>query len=124
MSNVPPWLKKKTTQNPFKVGNNSRTNSSNYKLYNSYKWRQYSRKYRRANVKCSQCSRLIVNPQCKEHGSVVDHIIPINQGGAIWDERNHQTLCKHPCHDKKSGKDQKKYDGLFAILPNNKKIPI
>ena len=124
MSNVPPWLKRKSKSTPFKVNTDSRTNNSNYDLYNSYKWRKHSIAYRRANTECRQCRTLIVNPQDKERGSVVDHTIPINQGGSVWDERNHQTLCKHPCHDKKSGKDQKKYSGLYALLPNNKKIPL
>jgi 5-methylcytosine-specific restriction protein A len=32
---------------------------------------------------------------------VVDHIVPIDQGGAMWDEGNHQVLCA-ACHRRKT----------------------
>jgi 5-methylcytosine-specific restriction protein A len=37
---------------------------------------------------------------------VVDHIIPMAQGGAKYDEENLQALCKS-CHDKKTAKENR-----------------
>lgn len=31
----------------------------------------------------------------------IDHIIPVRQGGAVWDDDNLQALCK-PCHSVKT----------------------
>ena len=55
------------------------------------------------------------NPLCKwcnEEGKtkvadVVDHILPIKQGGSKIDESNLQSLCHHH-HNQKSGWDQKR----------------
>ena len=35
---------------------------------------------------------------------VTDHVNPINQGGALLDWDNLQSLC-HPCHNAKSGRE-------------------
>lgn len=45
--------------------------------------------------------------ECMKNGfvvaaSVVDHILPINEGGAIYEMSNLQSLCS-TCHNSKSG---------------------
>ena len=70
----------------------------NTKFYHSTAWRKLR------NLKLEQC------PFCEESqrrvittlAQVVDHIIPINRGGAKLDMANLQSLC-HPCHNRKSG---------------------
>jgi|GEM_PF-2035520 len=55
------------------------------------------------------------NPLCKEHleqgimhpGRVLDHIKPIEKGGAVYDEENLQWLCDES-HNKKRAKEDKK----------------
>lgn len=41
---------------------------------------------------------------CGEWGNEVDHIVPVRQGGAMWDEDNLQVLCS-PCHIQKTRKE-------------------
>ena len=70
----------------------------NTKFYQSTAWRKLR------NLKLEQC------PFCEERhrrvitplAPVVDHILPINRGGAKLDMANLQSLC-HPCHNRKSG---------------------
>ena len=70
----------------------------NTKFYQSTAWRKLR------NLKLEQC------PFCEESqrrvittlAQVVDHIIPINRGGAKLDMDKIQRLC-HPCHNRKSG---------------------
>ena len=112
----PPWIKK---AKPLKIKNTSKSRS-NYKLYNSHAWRKVSKESRIKDPICRMCGKIHHDYK----GLVLDHIIPVNQKGSIWDKRNHQCLCKHPCHDIKSGKDQKKYSGPFKVLENGRKIPI
>lgn len=56
--------------------------------------------------------KLLVSPICEVHGakgqyvdctsnSPIDHIVPIDQGGARIDPNNLMTLCK-ACHERKS----------------------
>lgn len=113
---LPPWLKR-TRKRSTKGKNRSR---SNYNIYNSSRWRKISKTHRIENPKCEDCGQL--HSDYKE--LVCDHIIPINQNGSIWDTRNHSSLCKHPCHDKKSARDKKTYSGPYDVLPNGRKIPI
>lgn len=68
-------------------------------LYNSSRWKRFSRWYRKDNPFCVVCDRLADD---------VDHITPIEEGGSLYGEDNLQSLCKS-CHAKKSAKDRKKY---------------
>lgn len=74
-------------------------NTANYTFYNSYAWRQKSKSYRRSNPLCSSC----LEKGRTSPSEVTDHIIPIDKGGAKWDENNFMALC-HSCHNSKSGK--------------------
>jgi 5-methylcytosine-specific restriction protein A len=64
-------------------------------IYNNKKWKGYSSRFRKAKQVCAHFDR------CGGLAEVVDHIVPVNQGGDFWDSRNHQALC-HKCHNRKS----------------------
>jgi len=76
---------------------------NNYNLYNDRKWRKFSHKLRELNPLCKMC----LDKGATTPSSMVDHIKPINSGGAIWDVNNLQCLCKK-CHASKSGRDRRK----------------
>lgn len=70
-------------------------------FYNSKRWSRVRRAYAKANPLCVHC---------KEQGfivamNVVDHIIPIKEGGDLFSESNLQSLCK-TCHGKKTADEQ------------------
>ena len=68
------------------------------KPYDKASWRKYSIIYRKKHPFCSKCSKFA------DH---VDHIVPISEGGSIWNPENHQSLCIS-CHGKKTRKEQNK----------------
>jgi len=71
------------------------------KFYNSYAWRKYRKIYLESHPVCVMCeAEGIVTP-----ANVVDHIVPIRQGGDKFDEKNLQALCRRH-HDVKSGRDR------------------
>ena len=74
---------------------------TNYKLYNSTKWRKYAHSLRREEPLC----RLCLKEGITKASEMVDHIRPINKGGSIWNRDNLQCLC-HKCHNKKTSKDK------------------
>lgn len=70
----------------------------NESFYASTAWRKLRHLKIKMNPLCEECERLgKLTP-----GRVVDHITPINQGGASLALDNLQTLCDK-CHNKKSG---------------------
>lgn len=77
-----------------------RKRKTNDILYNKQKWRRISRLYRIKNPFCEIKG-------CNNFSDHTDHIIPIADGGALYDERNLQSLCIS-CHGKKTRKEQKK----------------
>ena len=82
-----------------KAGKSERRARKSYeKVYGSYEWRKYSEKYRREHSECAACG----DESDKTH---LDHIIPVSQGGAMWDVRNFQTLCQK-CHSIKTKREQ------------------
>ena len=60
------------------------------------------RKTRLAKLKrdpiCQTCRRALA--------TTVDHITPLAEGGNMWADANHQSLCK-PCHDAKSDAERR-----------------
>ena len=74
-----------------------RQSDPTYNFYKSIRWRRLRRAFLAANPLCQTC----------EHGgnltiaSVVDHKIPIKQGGASLDWENLQSQCAS-CHARKS----------------------
>lgn len=68
---------------------NKQTPQRSYKVkdYNTKAWREYSLDLRITSGKCAKSQREYL-PQYL----VVDHIIPVNEGGSFWDKRNHQVI--------------------------------
>ncbi len=76
-----------------------RTNP-NTKFYQSRAWRKLRVVKLAQQPICEDCFlRGIATP-----AQVVDHIVPINKGGAPLDLNNLQSLC-YACHNRKSGQE-------------------
>ena len=91
---------KKTVQRPWQPERGVQEGRlyPNTKFYQSTAWRKLR------NLKLEQCP---LCEECQRCGimtlaRVVDHIVPINRGGAKLDMANLQSLCP-PCHNRKSG---------------------
>ncbi len=88
-------------------------------FYNTRAWKDKLRKdYITNNPFCEQCAKMGI---IKE-GRVIDHIIPISQGGAKRDERNYQTLCDQ-CHNVKRGRERHGKVQEYQLNHNGEKIP-
>jgi 5-methylcytosine-specific restriction enzyme A len=64
--------------------------SSDGSIYRLNRWRNVSKMFRMENPLCEvsgQAQDLVINP-CE----MTDHIIPIEKGGAEWDQRNYMAL--------------------------------
>ncbi len=77
-------------------------------FYNSRRWRAVRNNYIRCYALCKICK----NKGLVVEGKVVDHIIPITQGGDKWNEKNFQTLCTS-CHNRKSSKEAKERQSIL-----------
>lgn len=69
-----------------------------HKIYSTSRWQRLREYKKKLNPLCEECAR---------HGRLtpmvlVDHIVPIEEGGAIFDMENLQSLCA-ACHNKKHG---------------------
>ena len=64
------------------------------------RWQRYRLIYLRQNPLCRACRA----EGRTTAATVVDHIKPVNQGGAFWDADNHQPMCE-PCHNRKTQVD-------------------
>jgi len=82
-----PWIKKQDK----KIWGNP----EHQKIYKSARWRRVREIILSSYPFCKICGK---------PASVVDHITPIERGGAIWNDRNLQSLCKR-CHNKKTAKE-------------------
>lgn len=80
-----PTLNRRREDQPKRQGKNNRA------FYQSHRWHEYSRQYRKKNRLCVICLKegKTVLSQC------VDHILPIEEGGDMWNPSNHQALCTH-----------------------------
>lgn len=87
-----PWL-------PERKPHAGRKND-NSAVYNSTRWRKARLVFLNTNPLCVACGEM----GSTVAATVVDHIIPINQGGSVWSTCNWQALCK-ACHDKKSARE-------------------
>lgn len=77
-----------------------RRTHANTEFYQSSRWRRVRLSYLAAHPLCVECERQgRVTP-----ATVVDHIKPINEGGARFDFENMQGLCAR-CHNRKSGRE-------------------
>lgn len=73
---------------------------ANTAFYQSQPWRRVRKRYLASHPLCAEC----VKQGRITAARVVDHIVPINQGGARFDSKNLQGLCDS-CHNKKSGRE-------------------
>lgn len=55
-------------------------------VYNSNRWKYLRRSVLNAHPFCA-------HPECEELATDVDHIVPINKGGAPYERANLQPLC-------------------------------
>lgn len=69
------------------------------------KWRKLRDQVLAEQPNCAGCGRLLNPglPRDHPHAPQVDHIVPINQGGPIWDRANLQSMCRS-CNRAKSDK--------------------
>lgn len=70
------------------------------RFYKSKEWRDLRRSYLDRHPLCAMClkeGRYTI-------ATIVDHIVPIRQGGARLDTNNLQSLC-HSCHTIKSNEE-------------------
>lgn len=76
---------------------------ANTSFYQSQQWRRVRALFLAQFPLCSDCSKrgMVVAAR------VVDHIVPINEGGARYDYHNLQGLCDR-CHNRKSGREAHK----------------
>lgn len=94
-----PTLNRRSTKQDHKTLNRHKANRD---VYNSHRWHEYSRQYRKKHRLCVECLR----ENKTTISECVDHIIPIEQGGDIWNPSNHQALCNHH-HSIKTREEQK-----------------
>lgn len=93
-------LKKKPTVKKSAHENNN-WSSNNETRYNTTRWRKSRLSFLKRNPCCVSCKeRGIFTP-----ANVVDHIVPVSQGGEFWDRSNWQPMCAS-CHNTKSGKER------------------
>lgn len=79
----------------------------NSHIYNGWKWKKTTSAFRKANPLCVECLKKGISTDATGKNGVTDHITPINEGGAIYDWDNLQTLC-NKCHNIKSAKEAHK----------------
>ena len=70
-------------------------------FYDSTAWRKLRAMYRRAHPLCEQCLR----EGRTTPANVVDHIVEIEDGGALLDPENLQALC-YACHNRKTARER------------------
>lgn len=66
-------------------------------IYKTKRWERVSKRKLAANPLCEGCEQ--------RPSRNVDHIQPLDSGGAAYDPNNHQALCI-PCHNDKTGCDK------------------
>lgn len=77
----------------------------NDSLYSSAQWRRVRAQQLRDEPLCRECKKT----ERVTMATIADHVVPISEGGAIFDPENHQSLCK-PCHDRKSIKEGSRFN--------------
>lgn len=72
-------------------------------VYKSSQWRKLRNLKASMNPHCEHCLKLgLVRPV-----KIVDHIVEIEDGGAVFELENLQSLC-HACHEAKTAAEAKK----------------
>ena len=95
-------IKRKALPQPWKPVKKKQSGrlKSNSAFYQAHRWRKHRKIYLSEHPLCVECEKVSKVVEAK----VLDHIIPINQGGAEYDYKNHQGLCSS-CHNSKSGRE-------------------
>ncbi|AHD19525.1 HNH endonuclease [Rhodococcus pyridinivorans SB3094] len=62
----------------------------------SRRWRTLRAHLLQEHPLCTACHRAVA--------TVLDHVVPVAEGGAMWDESNLAPMCK-PCHDAKTAQE-------------------
>lgn len=70
------------------------------KFYQSTRWKAVRKRHLNSEPLCRECKK---NGKLVK-ASVVDHIVPVKQGGNPFDDNNLQSLC-WSCHSTKSAKE-------------------
>lgn len=88
-----PWLPERKPYEGYRHHNTD--------FYQSRRWRSLRALKLQKDPLCEECMRkgVLVPAQ------MVDHIVPINKGGAPLDLNNLQSLCNH-CHAVKTARDK------------------
>lgn len=92
---MPTLNRRRDNNQPNRQGKNNRA------FYQSHRWHEYSRQYRKKHPLCVQCLKEGKTKQSQ----CVDHIVRMEEGGDMWDATNHQALCLS-CHGIKSKKER------------------
>ena len=74
--------------------------SEDNKFYSSREWRAFRASYLKRHPLCIRCKQIGITMPA----TIVDHIVPIIQGGDKWNENNLQPLC-YVHHGKKTARD-------------------
>jgi 5-methylcytosine-specific restriction endonuclease McrA len=107
---LPPWIRPTSPLFRQRESETRGNDGDNHHLYNNERWRKESAKFR-------------LGKKCEREGCILlahttDHIIPVRKGGAFYDRRNWQRLCKR--HNAiKTGKDAH-YTEPSVDTPNGK----
>ena len=88
------------------------------KEYATERWRKYSLQLRMERMRCELSGRIFTDPA----KLVVDHIIPVNEGGSFWDARNHQVISIWQ-HAKKTNAEKSGSKAAYILNDMNEKIP-
>ena len=76
----------------------NRCRPERHKIYSTARWQRVREYKKKRNPLCEECARQgRITPM-----ALVDHIVPIEEGGAVFDMENLQSLCA-ACHNKKHG---------------------
>jgi 5-methylcytosine-specific restriction endonuclease McrA len=73
---------------------------------------------------CEVCYHDETMSSVVERAGVTDHIVPISEGGAMWDERNHMAMCQFH-HNQKRGHESHGLriglsNGLNGLIPSDR----
>lgn len=94
---------KKTVRRPWQPKHDPQAGRrhANTEFYQSGAWRKLRTKKLLQQPLCEEC----LKHNCHTPAQMIDHIRPINEGGAALDLANLQSLC-HTCHNRKSGRER------------------
>ena len=107
-SAIPKWVQDKYDDKEKEREVKRTQNREGRNIYRTKRWNVERKLYIQQHPICEKCKRIGLTTEAK----VLDHIIPIRSGGAIWDKDNWMALCRE-CDNIKRGKESygKIHDG-------------